>query len=112
MYRFGVVALVLLTACGGGGSADTSLDSVAPSATDSFGSSDDDSVATTADEIDRVTVGGGAAGIPYPILVSANQIWAVNRTDRVALGFDPETLEPGESGIDLPTFGGSFVFAP
>lgn len=66
----------------------------------------------TADEIDRVTLGGGAAGIPYPILASADQIWAVNPTDRVALGFDPETLELGDSGINLPTFGGSFVFVP
>ena len=67
---------------------------------------------TTSAERARVDVGGGAAGIPYPILVSADQIWVVNRTDRVAIGFDPDTLERGESGINLPSFGGPFVFVP
>ena len=65
----------------------------------------------TGDEIDRVEVGSGAAGIPYPILVTSDAIWVVNSTDSQALSFDPDTLE-FEHGINLPYFSGAFAFVP
>lgn len=63
------------------------------------------------DELDRVEVGSGAAGIPYPILLTSDAIWVVNSTDSQALSFDPETLE-FVAGINLPTFAGAFAFVP
>lgn len=63
------------------------------------------------DELDRVEVGSGAAGIPYPILITKDAIWVVNSTDSQALSFDPETLE-FVAGINLPTFAGAFAFVP
>jgi hypothetical protein len=65
----------------------------------------------TGDEIDRVEVGSGAAGIPYPILVTSDAIWVVNSTDSQALSFNPDTLE-FEHGINLPYFAGAFAFVP
>jgi hypothetical protein len=65
----------------------------------------------TGDEIDRVEVGSGAAGIPYPILVTSDAIWVVNSTDNQALSFNPDTLE-FEHGINLPYFSGAFAFVP
>ncbi|MEE8330202.1 MAG: hypothetical protein V3R84_00340 [Acidimicrobiia bacterium] len=62
-------------------------------------------------EVDRVEVGSGAAGIPYPILLTNDAIWVVNSTDSQALSFDPDTLE-FQSGISLPTFAGAFAFVP
>ena len=67
--------------------------------------------AASGDEIDRVDVGSGAAGIPYPILVTSDAIWVVNSTDSQALSFNPDTLE-FESGITLPYFAGAFAFVP
>jgi len=67
--------------------------------------------ATSGDVIDRVEVGSGAAGMPYPILITSDAIWVVNTTDDQALSFDPDTLE-FEVGINLPMFAGAFVFAP
>lgn len=63
------------------------------------------------DEVGRVDVGSGAAGIPYPILVTSDAIWVVNSTDSQALSFNPDTLEI-ESGITLPYFAGAFAFVP
>lgn len=63
------------------------------------------------DELGRVEVGTGAAGIPYPILLTSDAIWVVNTTDSQALSFDPDTLE-FESGISLPYFAGAFAFVP
>lgn len=65
----------------------------------------------TGEEIDRVEVGSGAAGIPYPILVTNDAIWVVNTTDNQALSFDPDTLE-FQSGINMPSFSGAFAFVP
>lgn len=63
------------------------------------------------EELDRVEVGTGAAGIPYPILLTSDAIWVVNSTDSQALSFDPETME-FVSGISLPVFAGAFAFVP
>ncbi len=63
------------------------------------------------DELDRVEVGSGAAGIPYPMLITSDAVWVVNSTDGQALSFDPESLE-FQSGINLPTFVGAFAFVP
>ena len=63
------------------------------------------------EELDRVEVGSGAAGIPYPILLTSDAVWVVNSTDNQALSFDPETME-FVSGINLPTFAGAFAFVP
>jgi len=63
------------------------------------------------DEVGRVEVGSGAAGIPYPILVTSDAIWVVNSTDGQALSFNPDTLE-FEIGINMPTFAGAFAFVP
>ncbi len=65
----------------------------------------------TGEELGRVDVGSGAAGIPYPILVTNDAVWVVNSTDSQALSFDPDTLE-FQSGIDLPFFAGAFAFVP
>lgn len=67
--------------------------------------------AVSGDEVGRVDVGSGAAGIPYPILVTSDAIWVVNTTDSQALSFNPDTLE-FESGITLPYFAGAFAFVP
>ena len=65
----------------------------------------------TGSEVARVDVGGGAAGIPYPILLTSDAVWVVNSTDGQALSFDPDTLE-FETGISMPAFAGAFAFVP
>jgi hypothetical protein len=63
------------------------------------------------DEVGRVDVGSGAAGIPYQILLTSDANWVVNSTDSQALSFNADTLE-FESGITLPYFAGAFAFVP
>ncbi|MCL1693316.1 MAG: hypothetical protein M3096_06510 [Actinomycetia bacterium] len=67
--------------------------------------------AASGDEVGRVDVGSGAAGIPYPILLTSDAIWVVNSTDSQALSFNPDTLD-FVSGITLPYFAGTFAFVP
>jgi len=65
----------------------------------------------TGAETDRVSVGSGAAGIPYPMQVADGQIWVFNDTDDEMPAFDPETLEL-ITGINVPPFSAAPVFAP